>query len=187
MLTLLFGLFCYPCMCCCCFFVSHFFSLPTYEASHEFDKRGRRNQPPPGPPLQAPHLDAASRPIPAPTQPPHFGRPPPPREAFRSGPPLSNSFGDTFPSRPSYPGNFGHSLPPLPQMPPVPQHLPPLVLRPGQPPPMIWGQPPIPMGGDRPSHLPPRPPPMRNGRRNGHHQGRGDNHDRGGGNVLNYG
>ena len=172
--------------------IARYFSLPTYEASHEFDKRSRRNQAPPGPPVQPLHLDAAPRPIPAPTQPPNYGRPPPPREAFRSGPPLPNSFGDTFPSRPSYPtNNFGH--PPLPpRLPPVPQQLPPLVLRPGQPPPpMIWGAPPLPMStSDRPSHLPPRPAPMRHGRNhNGHHRGRGgDNHDRGGGgSVLNYG
>ncbi|KAI0064903.1 Pkinase-domain-containing protein [Artomyces pyxidatus] len=67
-------------------------TLPNYEASHEFDKRGRRQQhrAPAGPP-QPPE---GYRPMPPPPlmaqQPPpplHFGRgPPPTRESFRAGP-----------------------------------------------------------------------------------------------------
>ncbi|KAG1741503.1 kinase-like domain-containing protein [Suillus paluster] len=58
-------------------------TLPSYEASHEFDKRGRRNQPPPG--IMPP--DGYFRPHPLPHQPPAFyprgpphrpGPPPPP-------------------------------------------------------------------------------------------------------------
>ncbi|KAI0777181.1 kinase-like domain-containing protein [Trametes elegans] len=147
-------------------------SLPTYEASHEFDKRGRRHQPPVGIPIPH-HLDGPHRPLPMPTGAIHHGgRPPPPRESFRNGPPLSR-----------YPPPPGQGMPPVsyPPLPPAPfpaygqapippPTLPPISLRPGQPPPQIipmaMGQPlpPPPFGRPAP-HLPPRPPvPMPAGR-----------------------
>ena len=137
-------------------------SLPSYEASHEFDKRGRRNQALAGPPL-APRPDAPSRPLPLPTQPPplHFsGRPPPPRDSYRGGPPHSH-----FQSGP------GNARPPSRFAPPPPS-LPPITLRPGIPPPTIW-----------PNHLPQRPvePLGRNG------NGRYQRHESTGGGELNYG
>lgn len=150
-------------------------SLPSYEASHEFDKRGRRNQAALGPPL-APRVDIAPRPLPVPTQPPplHFnGRPPPPRDSYRGGPPHSH-----FPGQGS-----GNLYPPPPRfgagpIAPPPATLPPIVLRPGQPPPAIWSVQP-----DRPLHLPPRPPdPMGRGG-----SGRYPRHEPVGGGELNYG
>lgn len=154
-------------------------SLPTYEASHEFDKRGRRHQPA-GPPVQPPHIEHPSRPIPAPTQPvvPRV-RPPLP------GPPNMPPYAHSYP-------HPHHLLPPPgtvppPAAPPMPQALPPLSLRPGQPLPPQWQQPvnlPLP---PRPGHLPPRPGGGRGGGRESRdYRGRRS----GGGNVgggLNYG
>lgn len=119
------------------------YSLPTYEASHEFDKRGRR-QPPVGPPVHPP-VETTHRP-PAPSRPPlHYnGRPPPPRESFRNGPPPSHH----------YPPGGGRHRPPPRYAPPAPLpvsapvQLPPIVYRPGEG--LIPSL-------DRPSHLPPRP------------------------------
>ena len=179
-------------------------SLPSYEASHEFDKRGRRHQPPVGPPVQGPRVDSAPRPLPAPTNPSlHFKtRTQPPREAFRQGPPQPN--GHSFQPPPFLPQPFGpqgFAQPPMMPMPPIPQQLPPLSLRPGQPPPMIWpghslpihmpmsAPMPMPMHMDRPSHLPPRPE-MPMGRDvSGFNRGRrdGNNINGGGGGDLNYG
>ncbi|KAL7284009.1 hypothetical protein ACG7TL_001282 [Trametes sanguinea] len=176
-------------------------TLPTYEASHEFDKRGRRHQPPAGPPMMPPHPDMPPRPLPPPTGALHHGRPPPPREAFRNGPPL-----------PRYPPAPGPGLPPTsyPHLPPAPYPpsygghaplppptLPPISLRPGQPPPQIlpmaMAQPlPPPPYARPPAHLPPRPPvsmpmgraggPPRDQRNGGGYGGGG-----GGGGGLNYG
>ncbi|EMD34688.1 hypothetical protein CERSUDRAFT_140279 [Gelatoporia subvermispora B] len=151
-------------------------TLPSYEASHEFDKRGRRNQAPVGPPIPQPHMDGPPRQLPMPmVQPPMpYGRPPPPREAFRTGPrppyqpgppglppPSYPTYhhhpppaGYPGPHQPRYPsGGFLQGPPPAAGLPPA--TLPPITLRPGQPPPQIW-QPP----SGRPSHLPARPPPM---------------------------
>ncbi|KAI0071594.1 Pkinase-domain-containing protein [Panus rudis PR-1116 ss-1] len=189
-------------------------SLPSYEASHEFDKRGRR-QVPHGPPVPPPHIESLSRPLPMPTQPPplHFGGRPP----LRPGPPPPTGIMPPFNNHNHH--NNRHP-PPMP-----PQQLPPLKLRPGQPPPMFYPmpmppvpgmhpQPPpgfdrpshlpqgldrsshVPPGFDRPSHLPPRPmgmpmPPMRGGPGGGPNGGGGDRRNGygggGGGGGLNYG
>ncbi|KAH9887224.1 kinase-like domain-containing protein [Cubamyces lactineus] len=173
-------------------------SLPTYEASHEFDKRGRRHQQPAGPPMPPHPADGPPRPLPPPTGALHHGRPPPPREAFRNGPPLSR-----YPPQPG-PGMAPLPYPPLPPVPypayghPAvpPPTLPPISLRPGQPPPQIMpmamAQPLPPPPFARPAaHLPPRPPmPMPMGRSSGppreqrHGGGYGGG---GGGGGLNYG
>ncbi|KAH7882368.1 kinase-like domain-containing protein [Phlebopus sp. FC_14] len=110
-------------------------TLPTYEASHEFDKRGRRNQPPPG--AMAP--DRFRPPHPPHPQPPFFGREPPPRGSFRQGAP-------PYGSRPPLPHQnlHPHYYHPYPRPPPHrgPPPLPPL------PPPNL---------PERPSFLPPKP------------------------------
>lgn len=143
--------------------------LPTYEASHEFDKRGRRNQAPIGPPMQPSHLE--SRPLPAPTQPPPIymsrqshtnGL----RDSRRNVHLMPTSHPSSWQAKPHYPPN-SHRPPQVihanNSLPPIPQTLPPLSLRPGQPLPMLF-QPPPPVQMDRPpgfpplpSHLPPRP------------------------------
>ncbi|KAI6032461.1 kinase-like domain-containing protein [Pisolithus marmoratus] len=113
-------------------------SLPTYESSHEFDKRGRRNQPPPGmipPENYRPHPPAG--------HPPYQGRHPPPREAFRTGPPpppvIVSALMQGAPT-----GHPPH--PPFNRMPPYP---PPPTRHPGHPPrPALPGP---------PSHLPAKP------------------------------
>ncbi|KAI0938437.1 hypothetical protein AcV5_000119 [Taiwanofungus camphoratus] len=185
-------------------------TLPSYEASHEFDKRGRRSHAPVG--LQGPpqYMDGPPRQLPLPIAqgpPMHYrGRPPPPREAFCNGPPPQHypppPPGQGLPP-PTYtlyppPGSgypppqqrFPHGGPPGP-MPPA-SALMPFSLRPGQPlpPPQLapWQQPP-----PRPANLPPRPPvPM--GRGGGgfhHHEQHHPRHDGypgyGGGGELNYG
>jgi serine/threonine-protein kinase BUR1 len=139
--------------------------LPVYEASHEFDKRGRRQV---AMPPAAPHRpEPPSRPHIAPTQPPplHFGRPPPPRESFRNGAPPSHhhSRGPT-----SYPSALA-----------PPTTLPPLVLRPGQPLPAMY-QHPIAF----PPHLPARPPSPTRGNDRAYRMPRPPREDYGG---LNYG
>ncbi|KIP11898.1 hypothetical protein PHLGIDRAFT_33171 [Phlebiopsis gigantea 11061_1 CR5-6] len=140
-------------------------TLPIYEASHEFDKRGRRH-PPVGPPIHPP-IEAPHRP-PAPTRPPlHYsGRPPPPRESFRNGPPYH--YGGGLRHRPLP----RHLPPPPPSLPPVPVTLPPITYRPGGDPPMIFQGSNI----DRPAHLPPRPQDTMRGRgdRGGVPYGRND-------------
>ncbi|KIM59118.1 hypothetical protein SCLCIDRAFT_126775 [Scleroderma citrinum Foug A] len=114
-------------------------SLPAYESSHEFDKRGRRNQPPPGVPPDN------FRPHPPAGHPPYHGRAPPARESFRTGPPppvmvtalmqgvpmvhgpaLFNRMPPYVhqPARNSGPGPPGHGgYPPRPGA-PLPSHLP---------------------------------------------------------------
>lgn len=126
-------------------------TLPAYEASHEFDKRGRR-QPLVGPPGHPP-VDA-SRPPAAPTRPPlHYtGRPPPPRESFRTGPPPSHHHTPTARHLP--PMRYAAPVPPA-AAPTAPIILPPVVYRPGERPPIL---PQPPANFDRPAHLPPRPP-----------------------------
>ncbi|OCH84236.1 Pkinase-domain-containing protein [Obba rivulosa] len=184
-------------------------TLPSYEASHEFDKRGRRNQAPAGPPIPGPHMDGPPRQLPMPiTQPPMpYGRPPPPREAFRNGPRPS------FPPGPPpglHPSSYRPYPPPPGGYPPPGQHpqrfpvpgagfppgppppLPVISLRPGQPPPQIaplpWQQQP-PHG--RPAHLPARPHPMplQTGRGPPLHSGEHQRRDPGNGGAgdLNYG
>ncbi|PIL27727.1 transporter [Ganoderma sinense ZZ0214-1] len=173
-------------------------TLPTYEASHEFDKRGRRHQ---APAAQAvPPGDGAPRPLPLPGGMGMHGRPPPPRESFRNGPPPIHY----APPPPPIPGPgmapavYGtHALPYVPprQYQPVPPPtLPPISLRPGLPPPqilhmpMVQALPPPPQAyGRLPTGLPPRPPtsvpagrpggPMPGHRHGGY----------GGGGELNYG
>ncbi|KAI8986665.1 kinase-like domain-containing protein [Trametes punicea] len=171
-------------------------NLPTYEASHEFDKRGRRHQPPPGPPMPH-HPDMPSRPLPPPTGALHHGRPPPPRESFRNGPPPPRYPPPPGPGMPptSYPHLPPAPYPPYGALPPIPPPtLPPISLRPGQPPPQIlpmaMAQPlPPPPYGRPPPHLPPRPPvPMPMGRPSGppREQRYGGGYG-GGGGGLNYG
>lgn len=129
--------------------------LPVYEASHEFDKRGRRQQPP-----QAPIA-------PRPTEPPRL--PPPPminnvpsylnrgHPGFRP-PPLTRpgippASGHQNPSHQSleYRNGVPMNLPPIhyPAQgpPPAPYQLPNVLTAPLQPDPKL-----------RVSHLPPRPP-----------------------------
>ncbi|KAI0727504.1 Pkinase-domain-containing protein [Fomitopsis betulina] len=127
-------------------------SLPKYEASHEFDKRGRRHDNPP------PHfvtVGHGGRQYLPPNGPPNFHhgngghppmhrRPPPPREHFRTGP--MNHGLPHLPPPPGFPNSSQRFY-----APPVPTTLPPITLRPGQPPPGIgqW----VPPGGS----LPPPP------------------------------
>ncbi|EGO03580.1 hypothetical protein SERLA73DRAFT_83649 [Serpula lacrymans var. lacrymans S7.3] len=164
-------------------------SLPSYEASHEFDRRGRHHH---ALPVQFMAQDAQHRQPPPVVHPPpiYFNRGPPPREAFRGGPP--------FPP-PHPPPGF---IPPLTHPGNVhPFNRPPPYPHPGQHNRMHY-PPPGPMGNrqgppdrwDRPAHLPPRPPlPMgagvpthpthnrdRNNRRGGYGGG-------GGPGGLNYG
>ncbi|KZT00647.1 Pkinase-domain-containing protein [Laetiporus sulphureus 93-53] len=172
-------------------------TLPRYEASHEFDKRGRRQQAPVGPVLGQ-HMNEMPRQLPPPA---HMQRhrAPPPREAFRSGPPPhfyggAHNQGPPQPAYPSYPPAQGYAHPPQ-RYPPGPGPMPPastlmpITLRPGQPPPQIapW-QPPPP----RPVHLPPRPQaPMPMGRGTGPHRDHNQPHYDGQGGynegALNYG
>ncbi|KAI0684211.1 kinase-like domain-containing protein [Cytidiella melzeri] len=144
-------------------------TLPMYEASHEFDKRGRRQA---AMPPAIPHRpEPPSRPLAAPTQPPlHFGRPP--RESFRNGPPPS------FPSRGPPPVTSSYPPPPPPLSLP-PATLPPLVFRPGQPLPAMYQQPIA-----FPSHLPARPPSPAKGGDRGY---RGSQPPRDEASGLNYG
>lgn len=113
-------------------------TLPAYESSHEFDKRGRRNQPPPG--MMPPEN---FRPHPPAGHPPYHGRHPPPREAFRTGPPpppvIVSALMQGAPT-----GHPPH--PPFNRMPPYP---PPPTRHPGQPPRPAFPGP--------PSHLPAKP------------------------------
>ncbi|TFK49340.1 Pkinase-domain-containing protein [Heliocybe sulcata] len=90
-------------------------SLPTYEASHEFDRRGRRNQAPAGPPLPLPQmqqLEQAARFSQGPMAPNgrHFNpNALPPREVFRTGPPpggFPQQFSGGAPMFPTGPGGF---------------------------------------------------------------------------------
>ncbi|EIN08939.1 Pkinase-domain-containing protein [Punctularia strigosozonata HHB-11173 SS5] len=116
-------------------------TLPKYEASHEYDKRGRRHGPPAGPPMPAePHVPRA---LPPPTtgggmryggHPP----PPPPRDVFRHAgsfqgpppmpfPPPPQHFGNGPPGLYPPPGPPGYApYPPGPHSygggPPPPQH-----------------------------------------------------------------
>ncbi|EPQ53669.1 Pkinase-domain-containing protein [Gloeophyllum trabeum ATCC 11539] len=144
-------------------------SLPTYEASHEFDKRGRRNQGPAGPPLPLPQMqqmEQAAR-MAAGLMPPHARNfpqgPLPPRETFRNGPPPG-----AFPQQ-QYQGG-------PPMYPPGPGGYFPGPHGPYPPPNMRYGGPPAghvppPMAphGMR-QHFPPHPPhrpPFMNGRGGG--------------------
>ncbi|KAJ8582935.1 Pkinase-domain-containing protein [Rhizopogon salebrosus TDB-379] len=176
-------------------------TLPSYEASHEFDKRGRRNQPPPG--IMPP--DGYFRPNPPPNQPPpFFGRGQSHRPAHP--PPVIMSALMQHQASGQHPG--GHHLPGQQyggQHPPVPHppgQYPPGSRPPGQypgsqhpgphppfgrAPPYGAGYPPrggmhphrqAPRAMDRPAHLPPRPmAPL--GAPDGPHGGRGPR--RGGG------
>ncbi|KAI0766248.1 kinase-like domain-containing protein [Irpex lacteus] len=137
-------------------------TLPVYEASHEFDKRGRRQA---AIPPAVPHRpEPPTRPHPAPTQPPppYYGRPPPPRESYRNG------------------SHHSRGPPPLP---PPPATLPPLILRPGQPLPPMYQQPIA-----FPPHLPARPSsPGRGGDRDRGYRGRAPLPPRDDAPGLNYG
>ncbi|KAG2064045.1 Pkinase-domain-containing protein [Suillus decipiens] len=137
-------------------------TLPSYEASHEFDKRGRRNQPPPG--IMPP--DGYFRPHPLPNQPPGFyPRGPPHRDAFRPAPPppvivsaLLQHQGGGQPPGGQHPGGQHPGHPGSQQ--PGSQH-PPF----GRPPAHSAGYPSrgmhpprqAPRTMDHPAHLPPRP------------------------------
>ncbi|KAI0251946.1 kinase-like domain-containing protein [Lactifluus subvellereus] len=172
-------------------------TLPVYEASHEFDKRGRRQQPPQAP-IAPPH----------PTEPPpiinnlplYLNRGHPARDSFRAPPvPLPTRPGipppsgnqHPYPQPPNYRSSVPMNLPPIhyPAQgpPPAPYQLP--NVPPPLPPPAPWDHKP------RISHLPPRPSmPMgmdsfgdgrpRGGSRDSNQRARGER-DRDGG--LNYG
>ncbi|KIM85680.1 hypothetical protein PILCRDRAFT_776743 [Piloderma croceum F 1598] len=158
-------------------------TLPSYEASHEFDRRGRRNQPPAGPHMQP---DGQYRPPQAQPPPLYFGQPPPHRDTFHNGPPRGQM-------QVGYSQRPPHGHPPFPPGPPYGHPLngpyPPA----GQPPgPPLYRQgdrwePPK----DRPGHLPPRPPPPLGRGGGGYHnrdQRRGGYAGGGrGGGGLNYG
>ncbi|KAI0053123.1 Pkinase-domain-containing protein [Auriscalpium vulgare] len=121
-------------------------TLPVYEASHEFDKRGRRQQPRP-PVIPPPQQPESFRPMPPPAfmaNPPplRFGHGPPPRESFyqpplpqpaypQQLPPISFSHGapprsgyapstSSYPpsSNSGYPPSFSSGLPPSQSFPP---------------------------------------------------------------------
>ncbi|KDQ60137.1 hypothetical protein JAAARDRAFT_152682 [Jaapia argillacea MUCL 33604] len=155
-------------------------SLPVYEASHEFDKRGRRHQPPPGPhgPVDGPprpslppvlqhHQHQQQQQHPNQLPPLYFngrGQPQTGRDNFRHGPPSH------FPPPPGYPSHLpppphgyqggppSHPYPhqpPFPSMPSHPHHR-------GMPYGAHQGGPfPPPPPGKPPPPLPPSNPPMR--------------------------
>ncbi|THH15255.1 hypothetical protein EW146_g5193 [Bondarzewia mesenterica] len=178
-------------------------SLPSYEASHEFDKRGRRQQPHQqvAPPAMAQHpYQDSYRHIPHPNrQPPlqpYFNQGPPPRDSFRptaippNFPPQSLPTHTNFPPHPPQPG-FGPpaGYPPPPQL----HHLelgPPLHYNPqgfvqsrSHPPPQQYSYPnQLPPWDSakqqRPTHLPPRPPAPQ-GRGGGGYQNRDRQSNRG--------
>ncbi|TCD68853.1 serine/threonine protein kinase, CMGC, CDC2/CDK sub [Steccherinum ochraceum] len=165
-------------------------TLPTYEASHEFDKRGRRHQPA-GPPVQPHHVEQLSRPLPAPTQPPMAprARPPPmpPKTvtlAYMNLPPPPP--GAINPA--TAPPPPGYNI--VPHV--VPQQLPPLTYRPGMTLPPHLAQPvsmPLP---PKPDYLPSRPGAGRRDRNRGGGGGSGPGGRSGGGSSgpaegLNYG
>jgi serine/threonine-protein kinase BUR1 len=154
---------------CCSFrfssssFPAHILSslrLPVYEASHEFDKRGRRQQP-----LQAPIAPPHPTEPPPPTMnnlPLYLHRGHPTRDSFRA-PPVP------LPARPGVPPPGGHQHP-YPQPPDyrngVPMNLPPIHYPAQGPPPAPYQLPNVPPPPQQPvtwdhkpriSHLPPRP------------------------------
>ena len=168
--------------------------LPTYEASHELDKRGRR---PPAALVQPPLGQRPPVVNPAPPnfhvrdKPGHGQHGPPPGGQFR-GPPLINGFNPYLvPPYAGPPPGFvpGPILPPHPYS----RAYPPLPGPYGPPPPGLLHQPPPPstLAQNRPAHLPPRPlgplPPGggRGGRQRDTRQPPGPNSNTGGG--LNYG
>ncbi|KAI0322960.1 kinase-like domain-containing protein [Amylostereum chailletii] len=173
-------------------------TLPQYEASHEFDKRGRRQHPPVHPmlPPQPMQVPPASNPPPL-----YFGRSGPPRDNYRQGQPSNNIPPPTLssmPARGGFHGRNGYAGPPGPAYgnepgpwnngPPGPQHygvggLPPPHWA-ARPPMLYHSQPYMPAPVDtrnRPAHLPARPPvPMSFDGRSGHGHGRHGGHgDRG--------
>lgn len=167
--------------------------LPVYEASHEFDKRGRRQQPP-----QAP---IAPRPTEHPRLPPPMVNNVPSylnrnHSGFRPHPPLT---------RPGNPPPSGHQNPcpqSLENRNGAPMSLPPIHYPAQGPPPVLYQLPNVPTAPLQPdqkiriSHLPPRPPmPMgmdrfsdgrsRGGGRDNSQRSRGERDRNHGG--LNYG
>ena len=182
------------------------YSLPSYEASHEFDKRGRRqqhhqpHQPVPPPMPHRPHPDSYGQmghPNGHPPQRPYFNQgPPPPRNNdFRPAPIPPPPFAakpvpPAHYNHPSHgPNNFGPGGSYLPPPPALWARYPP------EAPPIRFGQGPIqpayaypnnmqpqwdPSKQNRPPHLPPRPPaPMGRGD-GGYHNGRDRQGNRGG-------
>ncbi|KAI0292940.1 kinase-like domain-containing protein [Russula brevipes] len=133
-------------------------TLPVYEASHEFDKRGRRQQPP-----QAPIPPRLTEPPRFPSQPVsnnvplYLNRGHPSRESSRAPPT----------TRLGIPPSFGHQNPypqPLDYRSGLPMNLPPIHYPAQGPPPVPYQLPNVlttPLQSDqkpRISHLPPRPP-----------------------------
>ncbi|KAH9932200.1 kinase-like domain-containing protein [Fomitopsis serialis] len=137
-------------------------SLPKYEASHEFDKRGRREGAGAPPAVSYFVGGPNQRPLPPPMAQgppqPMYRRPPPPREQFRFGP-------------------TNHGLPPPTNHADCAS---PISLRPGQPPPGMGQWPP----SGPSSGMPPYPPPSMPPRRIHPSSLR---HEYGGGAQLNYG
>ncbi|KAH9941132.1 Pkinase-domain-containing protein [Epithele typhae] len=183
-------------------------TLPHYEASHEFDKRGRRQLPPPNTISNNGAFETVPRNLPMPTgvgQ--QHGRPAPPREVFRNGPPASAGGGHPAMYMPHVP-NPGPRYQPVPQPAPIqlaPTQLPPIKYVPGQGipshltgalslsiPMMPTALPPPPtyQGRGAPPGLPARPqgfPAQPSQRRNGRGQNDGYGGYGGGGGELNYG
>ncbi|KIJ99078.1 hypothetical protein K443DRAFT_680230 [Laccaria amethystina LaAM-08-1] len=153
-------------------------TLPSYEASHEYDKRGHRNIHG-GPPAQPRHHDGHLRPSNLP--PPighhprnHRGGPPPPRDMFNSGPPRDMFNSGAPPHNGGYPPN-----PPPPNGLPPPTRGPPNFHpsnqgphRPGPPPGQHHGPP---YGRGPPGGPPGSYPPRQQGQGQGRpgHQGGG--------------
>lgn len=169
--------------------------LPIYEASHEFDKRGRRQQPPQVP-VAPPRPPEQQRLPPPPTisNPPlYYNRGPPTRDIFRA-PPVTRSgnpppgYQQSYPQPPEYRSG-------------APMNLPPIHYPAQGPPPALYQLPNVPTGPPqatswdhkpRVSHLPRRPPmpmgvdrPSDNRGRDSNQRVRGErDRDHGG---LNYG
>ncbi|KAI0305169.1 kinase-like domain-containing protein [Multifurca ochricompacta] len=121
-------------------------TLPAYEASHEFDRRGRRQQPPHAP-IVPPYAAEPPRLPPPPTinnLPIYFSRGPPARDSFRA-PPVPP------PTRSQIPPSSGHHYPQSQQPSDnrgVPYQFP---HAPAAPPQTTWDQ------KAQVTHLPPRP------------------------------
>ncbi|KAH9985600.1 kinase-like domain-containing protein [Russula vinacea] len=149
-------------------------TLPVYEASHEFDKRGRRQQPP-----QAPIA-------PRPTEPPHL--PPPPMinnfpSYLNRGHPGFRPPALTRPGIPPPPGHQNPSHQSLEYRNGAPMNLPPIHYPAQGPPPVPYQLSNVltaPLQPDqklRVSHLPPRPPMPMGMDRSGDGRSRGGGRD----------
>lgn len=119
-------------------------SLPSYEASHEFDKRSRRVMPQGNPhmPHDGPHRAPQ-------IQPPFMNRPPPTRESFHNGPPRGPMHPGPLPQHPRPPYMPPRGYPPNGSFPPGGPHT-------GPGPPFRPGDR-RDQARERPGHLPAKP------------------------------